>query len=185
MKPNLCFFTQTRRKWYTQNYLNNIEIKRVDFFNFLGLQLNHNLNWNKHVNYVSLKISKISGILYRLRSEFPTYILKSIYNTLLLPHLTYCILSWGSQIGKIHLFQKRAIRNVTKSAYNAHTEPLHREQNILKVHDLYRLFYFTLVNNNLPHYFKRFRPQFSLGHMHYNLRNPVRQPPMIKNEFPK
>ena len=68
--------------------INNIEIERVDYFNFLGLQLNHNLNWNKHVNYVSLKVSKLSGILYKLRSEFPTYILKSIYNTLLLPHLT-------------------------------------------------------------------------------------------------
>ena len=93
---------------YPKLLINNIEIERVDYFNILGLQLNHNLNWNKHVNYVSLKISKISGILYRLRSEFPTYILKSIYNTFLLPHLTYCILPWGSQIGKIHLLQKKS-----------------------------------------------------------------------------
>ena len=41
------------------------------------------------------------------------------------------------------------------------------------------------MNNNLHHYFNSFTPQFSLGHMHYNLRNPVRQLPMIKNEFPK
>ena len=79
------------------------------------------------------------------------------------------------------LAAKRAIRNVTKSAYNAHTE----EQNILKVHDLYRLsilkLHFKLKNNNLPHYFNSFTPQFSLGHMHYNLRNTVRQLPMIKN----
>ena len=185
----MVFRSDKKKVVYPKLLINNIEIERVDYFNFLGLQLNHNLNWNKHVNYVSLKISKISGILYRLRSEFPTYILKSIYNTLLLPHLTYCILSWGSQIGKIHLLQKRAIRNVTKSAYNAHTEPLHKEQNILKVHDLYRLsilkFYFKLKNDNLPYYFNSFTPQFSLGHMHYNLRNPVRQLPMIKNEFPK
>ena len=125
----MVFHSDKKKVVYPKLLINNIEIERVDYFNFLGLQLNHNLNWNKHVNYVSLKISKISGILYRLRSEFPTYILKSIYNTLLLPHLTYCILSWGSQIGqKIHLLQKRAIRNVTKSAYNAHTEPLLKEQ---------------------------------------------------------
>ena len=87
------------------------------------------------------------------------------------------------------MLQKRAIRNVTKSAYNAHTELLHKEQNNLKVHDLYQLsilkFYFKLVNNNLPHYFNRFTPQFSLGHTHYNLRNAVRKLPIIKNEFPK
>ena len=66
---------------------------------------------------------------------------------------------------------------------------LYKGQNILKVHDLYRLsilkFYIKLVNNNLPLYFNSFTPQFSLGHMQYNLWNPVRQLPMIKNEFPK
>ena len=128
--------------------------------------MNHNLNWIKHVNYVSLKISKISGMFHRLRSECPTYILKPIYNTLLLTHLRYCMLSWGSKFGKIHLLQKRAIRNVTKSAYNAHIEPLYKVQNIFKVHDIYRLsilkFYFKLVNNNLPHYFNSFAPHICI-----------------------
>ena len=68
-------------------------------------------------------------------------------------------------------------------------QSLYKEQNILKVHDLYRLsilkFYFKLVNNNLPHYFNSFTSQLSLGYMHYNLRKPVRQLPMIKNDFPK
>ena len=68
-------------------------------------------------------------------------------------------------------------------------QSLYKEQNILKVHDLYRLsilkFYFKLVNNNLPHYFNCFTSQFSLGHMHDNLRKPVRQLPMIKNKFPR
>ena len=88
-----------------------------------------------------------------------------IYNTLLLPHMSYCILSWGSQIDKIRLLQKKAIRNVTKSAYTAQTEPLHKEYNILKVQDMYQLailkFYCKLVNNNLPHYFNAFTPKFS------------------------
>ena len=110
----MLFHSDKKEVAYPNLLINNIEIELVDYFNFLGLQLNHTSNWNKHVNYASLKISKISGILYRLRSEFPTYILKSIYNTLLLPHPTYCILSWGSQIGKMNLLPKRAIRNVTK-----------------------------------------------------------------------
>ena len=77
--------------------------------NFLGLQLNHNLNWTKHINYISIKMSKIIGIIYKLKSVFPTAILRSIYNTLLLPHMSYCILSWGSQIDKIRLLQKRLL----------------------------------------------------------------------------
>ena len=85
---------------------------------------------------------------------------------------------WESQIDKIHLFKKKVIRNVNKSAYNAHTKPLHKEQIILKVHDLYRLsilkFYSKLVNNKLPRYFNNFTPQFSLSHIHNNIRNPRR-----------
>ena len=84
-------------------------------------------------------MSKIIGIIYKLKSVFPTAILRSICNTLLLSHMSYCILSWGSQIDKIRLLQKRAIRNVTKSAYTAHTDPLHKEYNIMKVQDMYQL----------------------------------------------
>ena len=94
-----------------------------------------------------------------------------------------------SQIDKIRLLQKKAIRNVTKSAYTAHTEHLHKEYNILKVQDMYQLailkFYCKLVNNNLPQYFNAFTPKFSVGHINYNLRNPTRQLPTIRHEFPR
>ena len=158
-KTKLMIFHSDKKKvLYPKLFINNSEIERVDSFNFLGLQLNHNLNWTKHINYILLKMSKIIGIIYKLKSVFPTAILRSIYNTLLLPHMSYCILSWGSQIAKIRLLQKKAIRNVTKSAYTAHTEPLHKEYDILKVQDMYQLailkFYCKLVNNNLPQYFK-------------------------------
>ena len=113
----MIFHSDKKKVFYPKLFINNSEIERVDLFNFLGLQLNHNLNWTKHVNYISLKKSKIIGIIYKLKSQLPTTILKSIYNTLLLPHMSYCILSWDSQIDKICLLQKRAIRNVTKSAY--------------------------------------------------------------------
>ena len=176
---------------YPKLLINDVEIERVDCFNFLGLQLNHNLKWNKHISHVSLKLTKITGLLHKMKLEFPTSILKSIYNTLLLPHINYCILTWGSQIDKLHKLQKRAIRNVTKSNYRAHTEPLCKEHILLKVYDIYYLlvavlkFYSKVVNNNLPHYFSSFTPQFSAGQQHYNLRNPTMQLPRIKHEFPK
>ena len=109
---------------YPKLLIHGVEIESVDCFNFLGLQLNHNLKWNIHISHVLLKITKITGLLHKLKLEFPTSILQSIYNTLLLPHINNCRLTWGSQIDKLHKLQKRAIRNVTKSDYRAHTEPL-------------------------------------------------------------
>ena len=114
-KTKLMIFHSDKKKvLYPQLFINNSEIERVDSFNFLGLQLNHYLNWTKHINYISLKMSKIIGIYIpllvdKLKPVFPTAILRSIYNTLLLPHTSYCILSWGSQIDKIRLLQKRLL----------------------------------------------------------------------------
>ena len=170
-------------------FIDNIKIKRVDYFNFLGLQLHHTVKWNKQLSCISLKIPKITGLIHKLKSEYPTSILKSIYNTLILPNINYCILSWGSQIDKLYLLQKRAIRNISESDFGAHTEPLFKEHNILKVQDIYHMtilkFFSKLINDNLPNYFESFTPQFSAGHQHYNFRNPSRLLPKIKHEFPK
>ena len=185
----MVFHSDKKTVRYLKLHINATEIERTDHFNFLGLQLNHNLKWSTHINYVSLKISKVTGLLYKLKSVYPITILKSIYNTLVLPRINYCILSWGSQIDRIHLLQKRAIRNISKSNFGAHTEPLFKEYNLLKVQDIYYIavlkFYFKLVNNHIPHYFNNLTPQFSAGHQHYNFRNPTRLLPKIEHEFPR
>ena len=104
-----------------------------------------------------IKDVKITGVLHKLTSIYQVSVLKSIYNTLILPNISYCILSWRSQSDKIHSIQKRAIRNISKSNFKAHTEPLSREHNLLKVQDIYYMailkFHSKLINNNLPHYF--------------------------------
>ena len=80
--------------------------------------------WKTHIQTMSQKLSKITGILHWLKEEYPSSILKSIYNILMLPHLNYCILSWGFQSQEIYLLQKRAIKNIENAGYRAHTEPI-------------------------------------------------------------
>ena len=89
IKLSSWYFTLMKKKTvrYPKLHINATEIERTDHFNFLGLQLNHNLKWNTHIDYVSLKISKVTGLLYKLKSVYPITILKSIYNTLVLPML--------------------------------------------------------------------------------------------------
>ena len=136
-KPRLSFFHSVRKTVaYPKLYIDNNEIELVDSFIFLGLQINHNLNWNHHIRSISFKVSKIAGILHQLKNKFPTSILKSIYNTLILPHLNYCALCWGSQTNRIHLLQKRAIRNINNANYKAHSEPIFKSLNLLKINDI-------------------------------------------------
>ena len=185
----MLFHSNRKAVNYRNLLINNINIENVAEINFLGIQLSKNLKWKTHQNHVSLKLTKTIGILNRLKHELPLPILKTIYNTLFLPHLNYGILLKGSEIESIHKLQKRVLRIISGGKFNSHTEPICREEQLLKVNEIYKLayykFYFKLINNELPQYFRDFTPTFSHGVNHYLLRNPSRQIPKIVHEFPK
>ena len=67
------------------------------------------------------------------------------------------ILVWGHHHRTTTQLQKRAIRVITFSKYLAHTEPLFKNLNILKVEDIFRLqqlkFYYRFIIVTLPDYF--------------------------------
>ncbi len=134
----------------------NIEV--VENFNFLGIIINKQLNWNSHIEYISGKISITIGVLNRIKHQVPLEVLVTVYNTLLLSHINYGILLWGHISKRIHKLQKKALRIITLSKYNAHTEPLFKQLNLLKVFDIHKLnklkFYFKFINNELPQYFQ-------------------------------
>ena len=77
----------------------------------------------------------------------------------------------GESIDKI---QKNAIRTITYSNYIAHTEPLLKELNLLKVKDIFQLnilkFLFKLCNNTLPHYFNNYRADLEKIETPYSFR---------------
>ena len=85
----MVFHTPQRRVNYPTLKLNNVNIERVSQFNFLGVILASSLKWDKHVAHVSLKISRVIGVLYRLKHVFPREVLLTLYNALIL--LTYVI----------------------------------------------------------------------------------------------
>ena len=76
-----------------------------------------------------------------IKNLLPTECLKSIYNSLFNSHLTYGVLLWGpnslaSSRDRIIKLQKRAVRIVNKSPYNAHTGDIFKKLNILKLPDV-------------------------------------------------
>ena len=105
----------------------------------------------------SSKISVVNGTLRRLKRFLPSDILKTIYNALIQPHLNFGVLLWGKKVKRIKKLQKWALRSITSSKYNAHTEPLFIDLKLLKIEDIYRLsllkFYFKYKNNLLPNAF--------------------------------
>ena len=74
--------------------INGNKIDCVNNFNFLGVIINKLLNWNNHIDHISLKISRVIGILTRLHTV-SIDVLHLLYNSLLLPHINYSLLVWG------------------------------------------------------------------------------------------
>ena len=117
-------------------------------------------------------------------------VLLTLYNTLILPYFNYCILSWGSVLWKnhqLHLLQKKAIRIITNSNYIAHTEPLLKELELLKITCMFILslwkFYYKLMTNQLPVYFAIMKPVLPQVCTRYEIRNPVYHLPDIRHSF--
>ena len=94
VKQNLCFFISADVPELNLS-LNNINIESVSHFTFLSIILDTVLSWKYHINMIAIKISKVIGILHKLKYTFPKDILLTIYKSLILPHLNYGLLFNG------------------------------------------------------------------------------------------
>ena len=160
----------------------------------MGINLDENLTWHNHTTMVQNKLSKIIGILNRLKNIYPEQVLLTIYNSLFLSHIHYGILLWGTRLDCINKLQKKAVRIISNSNYIAHSEPLLKELNLLKVEDIFHLkllkFYYNLSYNLLPTYFDSYLEFINGGNMPpallYNLRSDaclLIRPPRIFHKF--
>ena len=87
--------------------IDGINIEKVEEFNFLGLTMDTNLKWKKHTDKISNKCSKITGVLNRLKLLFPQEIKCLLYNSLIVPHINYCITAWGFHRNIITIIKKK------------------------------------------------------------------------------
>ena len=67
----MIFHRQKKRVKELNNTINGTNIERVQSFNFLGITLSESMSCANHVLFIKRKISKLIGILYRLKNTFP------------------------------------------------------------------------------------------------------------------
>ena len=97
-------------------------------------------------------IQAASALINRNKNCLPYRMKLLLYNALVVSNLNYCSEVWGgseSQLGKLEKAQKRCIRIVTNSRYNAHSQPLFHKTNTLALKDIIELNYLKLGNRVL------------------------------------
>ena len=132
--------------------INNTGIERVTVLNFLGLTINEFMNWSSHSSKIANKISRKLGIMNRLKRYLTTSAMKSMYDSLVLSHLHFGITCWGFEWERIFKLQKVTLRIMTNSKYNAHTDPIFKGLEMLKVKDIFdvqclKLWYKFVITN--------------------------------------
>ena len=141
--------------------INGIIIERVQNFNFLGIFFNANMLWKTHNDIVANKLIHYSGVLNKLKRFLPSYILSTLYFSMVQSRLTYGILAWGFVYQRFVKLQIRFMRIITLSTYNAHTEPLFKNLEILTNKNLFDLnclkFVYNYDKGELPNHFLNFK----------------------------
>ena len=74
-------------------------IEQVAEFNFLWMNIDQNITWKLYVTKKAIKISRVIGVLNKLKHIFPQHILLTIYNFLIQPHLIYVLYLYGKSSG--------------------------------------------------------------------------------------
>ena len=94
--------------------INNQLIKKVKNTKALGVELDENLSWEKHINHISSKISSGIGAIRKMREYVEQDILIKVYNALIQPYFDYCCEVWDTLnkglSERLQKFQNRAAR---------------------------------------------------------------------------
>ena len=107
---------------------------------------------------MSNTVSRNVGLIARNRYFLDIKTARLLYNTLILPHLNYCCLIWGSgyasQISKLFILQKRAARIIENVYPPTSSEPIFKHHRILKLVDIAKsqmlLVVHKFLTNQLP-----------------------------------
>ena len=115
------------------------------------------MSWKPHIDLLANKLAKCAGIFNKLKHVLPIHILKTLYFSMVQSRMMYCILTWSFVHYRIEKLQKRFVRIISSSKYNAHSEPLFKVLDILKIEHLFSQcclkFVYKFQNCQLPRYF--------------------------------
>jgi hypothetical protein len=91
--------------------INGRYIEQVNKTKFLGVILDTVLNWEDHVNLVLTKVYPVLNKLRHIKHKLDRESCIMIYNSLIMPHFTYCIQVWGGNVSKKNMTNWQGYRN--------------------------------------------------------------------------
>lgn len=144
----------------------NIKIDRVMETKYLGLLINHNLNWVPHIEAVKKKVSRFVGVLYRISNFVNVDTKMKIYYAFIHSHITYLNTIWGSadctNLKPLQTMQNRSVKLIYNLPRLTPSVGLYLNSTILPIKYLFRfelsLLVFKISNNLI-----KFKSSFTIN----------------------
>ena len=119
-------------------YIENQILKPKDTTKYLGVYIDKGLSWDRHIEHINSKLSKLSrgiGILRKRRSYLQQDSLRRICNSVLEPYIEYGTLAWGGApnkyLDKIEKCIKRSMGTMLFQNRFNNVKPFYKHLNIL------------------------------------------------------
>ena len=154
-------------------YLRNVRLKICNHTKLLGIIIDNNLNFHKHVDAVCSKLARSVGTIRRICNLLPQEIMVRLYFSLLYPYMTYCVTAFGDSnvrnINKIERIQFKFCKILDNNRQDRLC--LLKELNILPFKDVYNFFtlmkFYKCINLNQHVYFLTLFNQYIPQHDHF------------------
>ena len=127
-------------------------IQRVTEVKFLGIYYDEKLTFKRHITHISSRLASISSLIYRVKHIVPEWVMQTMYNAHVNSIINYCNLIWANtyscHLMSLIVIQKRIVRNIVRTDYLAHTEPIFKHLKILNIENTRKLALATYFFDN-------------------------------------
>ena len=158
--------------------LNGVKLVGSSDVKYVGITFDEHLTFNNHIKLMNAKLKRANNLLAISRHYVSKDLLLQIYYGQFYSHLNYGCQLWGqnpNQTNQTFTLQKKAIRLIGFSHYQAHSSPLFKNLKILKLTDIVKsnnvLFTHNTLNNKSPTTFNDYFKIKQIHHQHMTTNN--------------
>lgn len=144
-----------RVPFHSDVVVDSIKIDKVEYFKYLGLNLDATLTWDQHIAELRRCISSTCGLLWRISTFLPLKPLLTMYHAFVQSKLQYLVSIWGAatktRLKPLQVTQNRCLKIVYKKPRRFPTVDLYSGTNtsILPIAALRELQCLTQMHNML------------------------------------
>jgi hypothetical protein len=132
-------------------------------FKLLGVLFDEYLSFDPHISLVCSKVSKSLFCINRIKNFIDQKSLLSLYYAMIHSHINYCLNVYScantTNLQRLRVKQKEAIRVISNAGYRDHTQPLFKKQKILPLDEMIKYsklrFMHSFTHHNLPFSFEQ------------------------------